>query len=212
MPKIYDITIPIHENMPAFPGDEKIFVCKNLMNVENGDPYSIKKLTLLTHTGTHVDVPSHFIPYGKNLDQIDLTNFIGLADVVKIKNDICVDLPEIQSFPFEAGTIVLFKTKNSFHWKENLKFIENFIYLTPDAAEYLVSKCIKAVGIDYLSIDKYNENSQAPTHLILLKNDIPIIEGLDLSEVPQGRYKLTCLPLKLTGVDGSPVRAILEEL
>ena len=76
MGKIYDVTIPVQEGMPSFPGDEKFYSISDVLIVENGDPYSLKKMTILTHTGTHVDVPSHFIPHAKNLDQIDLNKFI----------------------------------------------------------------------------------------------------------------------------------------
>lgn len=212
MKKIFDITIDVCETMPAFPGDEKIFVRQDILRVEKGDPYSIRKITMLTHTGTHIDAPSHFIPEGKNLEEVDLTTFIGPADVIEITDDESVKFDEIKKFPFEAGTIVLFKTKNSQLWKENKGFVANYVYVTPEVAKYLVDRKIKAVGIDYLSIDKYDDFSAPETHLILLGNNVPIIEGIDLSNVNPGRYKLFCLPLKMSGVDGSPVRAVLEEI
>lgn len=212
MTKIYDITIPMKDNMPAFPGDESFFDCKDILKVEEGDLYSIKRLTILTHTGTHLDAPSHFIQGAKNLSDFSLDKFVGIADVFEINDDEKIDFDELKKLPIEKNTIVLFKTKNSKLWAQNFKFYEKYIYITPEAALYLVEKDIKMVGIDYLSADKYDEIGTADTHHILLGNDIPILEGIDLSEVPAGRYKLTCLPLKLQNTDGAPVRAILEEI
>ena len=212
MGKIIDITIPMHENMPAFPGDEKVFTINHIMKVENGDPYSIKKLSMLTHTGTHIDFPCHYLPNGKTSNQIDLSKFIGIAEVIEITDNRKITLQEIKEFNFEPDTIVLFKTKNSSIWAKNIPFEENYIYLEADAAQYLVEKQVKTVGIDYLSIDPYIEGAKPLTHMALLSNDIPIIEGLDLSSVLPGRYRFTCLPLKIDNVDGSPARAILEEI
>lgn len=212
MSKIYDITIYMSEDMPAFPGDEKVFSVEDIMSVTSGDPYSIKKLTMLTHTGTHIDAPCHYIPDAKSIDELDLSKFIGLADVIEIQNTHCITLDDIKNHSFDPGIIALFKTNNSTIWQKNISFYENYIYLTQEAAAFLVEKNVKTVGIDYLSIDPYGEHIKPLTHLTLLNNNIPIIEGLDLSNVPQGRYKFTCLPLKIAGIDGSPARAILEEL
>ncbi|MEW5819732.1 MAG: cyclase family protein [Cyanobacteriota bacterium] len=212
MGNIYDITIPMHSDMPAFPGDEKVFEIYDILKVEQGDAYTIRKIKLLTHTGTHIDAPSHFIPHGRTLDQLDLSKFTGKAMVVKINNQEKVSIDEVGDLQIEPDIIILFKTRNSQIWKENKNFEEKYVYVTPETAQFLVEKKVKAVGIDYLSIDKYGEEVKPLVHLKLLENDIPIIEGLNLSEVSEGLYRFTCLPLKMIGVDGSPARAILEDL
>lgn len=212
MSRVYDITIYMADDMPAFPGDEKVFTISDIMSVESGDPYSIKKITMLTHTGTHIDAPCHYIPNAKSLDEIDLSHFVGIADVIEIQNPERITLDDIKNHSFEPGIIVLFKTNNSLIWQKNITFDVNYISLTPQAAQFLVENNVKTVGIDYLSIDPYGEHIKPLTHLTLLNNNIPIVEGLDLSNVPEGRYKFTCLPLKIAGIDGSPARAILEEL
>ena len=103
---------------------------------------------------------------------------------------------------------VLFKTRNSEYWEKKLPdFQTDFVALSPDAAQYLVDRGVKLVGIDYLSIAPYHQGLVA--HQILLKAGMVILEGLDLSNVSQGRYSLYCLPLKLAGSDGAPARAIL---
>jgi arylformamidase len=103
---------------------------------------------------------------------------------------------------------VLFRTRNSNYWESNRKtFIKGFVALTPKAAEYLIKRGVKLVGIDYLSIAPFDDPT--PTHKILLEAGIVILEGLNLTGVDQGRYTLYCLPLKLSGVEGAPARAIL---
>jgi arylformamidase len=212
MSKIYDITIEMHKTMPAFPGDEAVFQMQELMNVNKGDIYSIKKLSMLTHTGTHIDAPSHFIPNSKDLNDFHISTFKAPAKVIEINDREKITAEELENVNIKNNTYVLFKTHNSYRWKTTPHFIKDYTYLTPEAALILAHKGIRGVGIDYLSIDRYDETGSAEAHLILLKNDILIIEGLDLSEVPQGDYMLTCLPLKISGIDGSPVRAILEEI
>jgi arylformamidase len=104
----------------------------------------------------------------------------------------------------------LFKTRNSKFWlQDHSKFQTDFVALSPHGAQYLVDHGIKTVGIDYLSIAPYK--SSRPTHEILLKAGVFILEGVDLSEVSQGNYTLYCLPLNLQGVDGAPARAVLVQ-
>jgi arylformamidase len=103
---------------------------------------------------------------------------------------------------------LLFRTRNSNYWIENQKvFHTDFVALSPDAAQWLVNRGVKLVGIDYLSIAPFNDGQ--PTHDVLLKAGVVIVEGLDLSKISQGRYTLHCLPLKLAGSDGAPARVIL---
>jgi arylformamidase len=103
---------------------------------------------------------------------------------------------------------ILFKTRNSAYWHSKEKsFQSDFVGLSADAAQVMVDRGVKLVGIDYLSIAPYKQSR--PTHQILLNAGIIILEGLDLSAVSQGRYSLYCLPLKLVGSDGAPARAML---
>jgi arylformamidase len=102
---------------------------------------------------------------------------------------------------------VLFKTENSKHWQDG-KFFEEFVYLDPDGAQFLVERGVRLVGIDYLSIDKFNSESH-PSHFVLLQKNIVILEGLDLSAPPSGEYTLVALPLNLRNADGAPARVIL---
>jgi arylformamidase len=103
---------------------------------------------------------------------------------------------------------LLFKTRNSDIWaRAERNFQTDFVAVSPDGAQYLVDRGIRLVGIDYLSIAPYKQSR--PTHEILLKAGVFILEGINLTGVEQGRYSLYCLPLSLHGVDGAPARAIL---
>jgi arylformamidase len=103
---------------------------------------------------------------------------------------------------------VLFKTRNSDLWaRGETEFQTDFVALSADGAQYMVNRGVKLVGIDYLSIAPFEDG--APTHKILLKANVMVLEGLNLSEVSQGRYTFYCLPLNLQGVDGAPARAVL---
>jgi len=103
---------------------------------------------------------------------------------------------------------LLFKTRNSAYWTgENIRFHEDFVAISPEGAKFIVNHGIRLVGVDYLSVAPFAQ--PGPTHEILLEAGIVVIEGLNLSQVSQGRYSLYCLPLKIAGADGAPARAIL---
>jgi len=194
--------------MPVWPGDSGVEI-KLVSNMEEGANANVSHLSLGAHTGTHVDAPSHFIPGGETLDKIPLDHFIGEAEVF-VFEDVDIITPEdleelnLQDFPSR----VLFKTRNSQIWAAgNNQFQEDFVALSPEAAQYLVDLKVKLVGIDYLSIAPFKNSS--PTHKILLGAGIIALEGIDLSKISAGRYTLYCLPLKIEGVEGSPARAIL---
>ena len=104
---------------------------------------------------------------------------------------------------------MLLKTSNSELWCED-KFQKDFTYITEDGAAYLVETGVRLIGIDYLSVERYGTTNPA-THLTLLGAGIVVLEGLDLSGVKPGHFELICLPLLLTGADGSPCRAVLVE-
>src|SRR5262249_59046076 len=114
-------------------------------------------------------------------------------------------------FYVEGASRVLFKTRNSRLWRETNEFQKEFVYLETDAAEALVARGVKLVGIDSLSIEKFGFDKPT-THWTLLGNNVYIVEGLDLSEITPGDYELICLPLKIKDGDGGPARAVLRDL
>ncbi len=166
-------------------------------------------LCFSAHTGTHVDAPSHFLKDGKTIDTIALKKLIGqciVLDCTGLKEKITDQ--DLAQFEIKKNDIVLLKTKNS-ALPIDAPFDKNFVYVGKNAAAYLVSRQIKAIGIDYLGIERNQPKHE--THKLFLQNDVPIIEGLRLEGVPSKRYDFFCLPLKLIGLEAAPARAILIE-
>lgn len=209
--KIYDVTVPISENIPIFPGDPKVKI-EVFSSLENGDSANVSQVFCCAHTATHVDAPSHFIEGGKKIDELDLDKLVGICRVVELdKNVMAITAEHVENL--DNVKRVLFKTRNSQFWNEFEKgFREDFTYIKPEAARILVDKGIKLVGIDYLSVDK-SDSVDFPTHKTLLEKEVVIIEGLDLHEVSAGDYEIICLPLKIQGGtgDGAPARTVLRQ-
>lgn len=210
MMKIYDITVPISPELPVYPGDPPIELDR-VMSLENGDIANVSRLCCSTHIGTHVDPPSHFIPGAMTLDQLPLETLIGPAKVVDTGDAPFIDAAVLNRCELNGATRVLFKTRNSKFWPQEKIFREDFVYVEPDAARLLVERGVQLVGIDYLSVEKFNFDQPA-THLVLLGAGVVIVEGLALQNIRPGDYELVCLPLKIKDGDGSPARVVLREL
>ena len=172
--------------------------------------YSSEVMFLSTHTGTHIDAPSHFIPNSRTIDKIKVSRFVSRSILIKIpkKADQQITLNDIINCKIHANDTVVFATG----WEKRFKndnYMMNNPGLSLDAAEYLVSNRVNAVAIDGPSIDRGIDNN-FDIHSALLSNDIPIIENLcnleELSSVKS--FTLIVNPLKLVGASGSPVRAI----
>ena len=205
--KITDISRPIYPGMTVWPKDENVKVIE-LSSIKKGSKYNLSAIKMGSHTGTHIDAPLHFIDEGNHIGGLDLSRFIGKAHVFEVHSKECVSKNDIIKFPIPENGIVLFKTLNS-NEPIDRPFNKKYIYLDISAAQYLVEKKVRTIGIDYLSIEKFN-NPGFPVHNLLLSNDIGIIEGLYLKNVSEGSYFLSCLPLKIENVEGSPARAILS--
>ena len=207
MSKIFDVTVPLSAEVPTFPGDPP-FLIESLYRIANGDPYNVARISLGTHSGTHIDAPYHFLADGQTVDQLPLEILMGKARVVELAARDKIERAELEARNLRDDIRVLLKTRMSGQLRQP-RFQEDFVYLTPDAATYLVQAGIKLVGIDYLSLEKYGSTDYAAHH-VLLKAGVVIIEGLDLSDVEPGEYDMTCLPLRIVGADGAPARVILR--
>jgi len=208
--KLYDISMEIKGNMIGYPGNPKASVTRI-----NGIPNSstnVSRLIMGTHTGTHVDARKHIENKGQGVDKIPLRNYYGkckVLDLRQVKFGNGIEKQHLKKFNISKGDIILLKTKNSSTGYK--KFRKDFIYLSEDAAKYLVKKRITTVGIDYLSIQKFRTGYCA-AHCVFLKKNIPIFEGLDFSKVKPGSYVFVGLPLKIKDGDGAPARAILVDI
>ena len=203
-----DISIPLRNGMPSWPYNPPVHIDQT-MDLARGDEATVSRITIGSHTGTHMDAPSHFIPSGAAMDEMPLDATIGPAQVIEIENPLAITVEELRRHPINVGERLLFKTRNSARaWGEH-DFMEDFVYLATDAARWLVERCVRAVGVDYLSVGGYNKNGPE-VHRVLLEQNIWIMEGLDLSGASAGFYDLICLPLKILGGDGAPARAVLR--
>jgi arylformamidase len=156
------------------------------------------------HTGTHIEFPLHMLEKGNNSNTENLNLLIGEAKVFDLTNiQEKISLDDIKTLNINENDFIIFKTRNSF----TETFDYNFVYLTEDAAKYLAQQKIRGVGIDALGIERAQTGH--PAHKIMLSNNIIILEGLRLKDVPEGVYELFCLPLKIANVEALPVRAIL---
>ena len=206
MPTIYDISAPIEPGLHTWPGDPPL-ILERYLKMEHGDPVNATRFGASVHIGTHIDAPWHFLADGATIDAIPLEQLIGPAEVVDLTHAqaITAEVLEAAAIPQDAQRL-LFKTRNAALW-ERPTFQEDFVAVTADGAQWLVEHSVRLVGIDYLSIAPFYD--PVPTHQILLRAGVVIIEGLYLNAVPAGHYTLYCLPLRLQGAEAAPARAIL---
>ncbi|MGI8588361.1 MAG: cyclase family protein [Chloroflexia bacterium] len=207
--KIYDISLPVYTGMVHWPDNPPV-VLERALSIDKGDAANVSKLSAGVHTGTHVDAPVHFIPGGADTESLDLGVLVGPALVVHLGDevgDITASVLDRAGIP--AGTErVLFRTRNSKYWARDADtFHDDFVAVRDDGAKWLVEHGLRLVGVDYLSVAPFDDG--APTHRTLLQAGVIPLEGLNLDGIAGGIYQLVCLPLKLRGSDGAPVRAIL---
>ena len=207
---IYDVSVPLFPAMVGWPGDPEFEMSAEARIPEDG--YSLSRICMGTHTGTHVDAPRHVVEYGKHIDQIPLDVLIGRALVAEVKppKGWAIQPEDLIDAGVPRGcSRVLFKTSNSDLWAPGPHDFEPFfVHLSEKTARWLVESGAKLVGIDYMSVDGMQEKP-LPAHHVLLEAGVVIIENLDLSHVPPGVYDLIALPLKLLNADGAPARVVL---
>jgi len=207
MMKIFDISWPISTATTGYK-DKNVVEFEEVKNFTR-DGARETTIRLSTHTGTHVDAPSHFLKDGITIDQMKPDRFVGpckVLDLTDVSEHITRNRLEEHDDKINENDIILLKTINS-DKSPTEKFSPTFVYLEHTGALYLAEKKIKAVGIDYLGIERSQEGH--PTHINLMEADICIIEGLRLGHVPAGDYFCVCLPLYTIGLEAAPARAIL---
>jgi len=200
--KIIDISLSLSEQTIIYPGNPKVDI-----KIIKGKTSTHSEITIGSHTGTHMDAPGHVFENSTGVDNVDLGKIVGecrVLDMTRVKEAIGID--DLKKEKIKKGERILVKTRNSKRGFE--QFYDNYIYLDGVAAEFLAKKKISLFGIDYLSVKKRGGPDNRP-HTELLKNGVAIFEGLDLSKVKPGKYFFVGLPLKFTGLDGAPARAIL---
>jgi arylformamidase len=191
---IYDISVPLGDWTPVYPGDRPVSI-NRASDLDRGDEFTLSEVAMSAHAGTHVDAPAHFIAGGASIDALALDVMVGEALLVDVPNAgaITADLLGRLAIPPDTTRLLLRTSDTS--------------ALSECGAHRLVDASVKLVGIDAMSIG-FSDQSEA-VHRILLAAGVVIVESLNLAGVPPGEHRLICLPLKLTGAEGAPARAIL---
>jgi len=202
--KIHDITAPLSGATPAYPGDPHVEIVPHT-GMAGGDSCSVHRITLSSHSGTHLDAPSHYIPGATTIDRIPPERLIGEALVTDLSGIGRIGPQDLEEI-LRDNRMVLLKTRKN---PPPAVFDPRHSFITEPAAHLLVRRGTLLVGIDTPSIEEHD--GDGTVHRLLLENGVLILEGIDLSRVSPGKYDLVCLPLPLAGCDGSPVRALLIE-
>lgn len=188
--KIYDISQEVFSCAvyPGNPEPEKV----TLSSTAEGDLYNLSSFAMCAHNGTHIDAPFHFLHNGKTVDQMDLTHFVGDCFVARHEGDVTA----------EDAHAILQKANGA----ERI-LIGGKATVTAEAAEVFATSGIKLLGNEGQTVGP--EDAPMQVHLILLRREVALLEGIVLADVPEGHYFLSAAPLNLSGCDGAPCRACL---
>lgn len=216
---LIDVTRPIRPDMAVFPGDPSPELLWD-SRIEEGAVAALSSWRLGSHTGTHVDAPSHFILGGGNLGSVPLDALVGECQVIDVEDDAglvtAVNIMRAHDWKRDPCDRVLLRTRNSLR-EDKSCFDSGYVALDTSAVDLLIALEVGTVGIDDLSVERYvDETSEPdydyPVHQRLLGSGVTIIEGLDLSDVTAGKYRLICLPLSTPDTEAAPARVVLETL
>jgi arylformamidase len=205
--RIIDLSHTIEEGMPVYPGTEKP-VIRKISSIDD-DGFLENYFSISTHTGTHLDVPAHLFTGGKTLECIEAPSFFGKAARIDCRNMQQISKTLIKDTLKHSALpdFLLFFTGWDSLWGEE-KYFQGYPILDKNAAEFIASCPLKGIGIDAASFDAFND-TELRNHKILIKKNLLLIENLcNLVGLPEKEFFFSCFPLKIRGVDGSPVRAI----
>jgi arylformamidase len=207
MPRLWDISPPVHERSPVFPGDAPYAQAWNA-RIGPGCPVNVATLTLSPHTGAHADAPLHYDEAGAAIGAVDLAPYLGRCRVIHaIGRGALVEWTHLAHALAGLPPRVLVRTyaRQPAGWDPHLPAF------APQTVERLADAGVRLIGIDSASIDPA-ESKELPSHQAVRRRGLRVLENLLLDDVPEGDYELIALPLKLTSADASPVRAVLREL
>jgi arylformamidase len=180
--------------------------------VDRGDKATMSQININSHNGTHIDSPLHFIRGGSSIDQMPLDTTIGPARVLEIKDRESLKVKELETYKIKPGERLLFKSRNSDYAYKSDKFVEDYVYMTGEAAHYLADIKPRLIGWDYITIgNSLDQANIGETHETLLKAGVYILEMINLSGVKPGNYEMLCLTLRMERGDAGPCRAIIRK-
>jgi arylformamidase len=204
--KIFDISLSLSpETIHWVTGTPLELIERKRMS--RGDTNNSSSIHTSVHAGTHIDAPFHFVPNGVTIESLPLDVFIGPARVCAVDTGSHITAADVAKLGLEGERRVLFKTRNSGLLLKGV-YDPTFAAFSVDGAKALVDLGLQLVGLDYLSAAHADE--QVAVHRAFLDHGVLLLEGVELSQVPPGRYELICPPVKLSGSDGAPCRALLR--
>lgn len=204
-----DLSVPLHSGMVHWPGDPEPNFGR-ILEMEAGADANVTFCRLGAHTGTHMDAPCHFVRGGAGIDSFPLEIGIGPARVLEMAPDCdVIGRRQLEAKGVRGGERLLLKTRNSAKRWDDREFERDYVGLDASAGAFLAEQGVRLVGVDYLSVGVFDGDGPE-THRLLLGGGVWILEGLNLSQVREGSYDLVCLPLRITGSDGSPARVAVR--
>jgi arylformamidase len=211
--KIWDISRTLSNDLAEWPGDEP-FRHRVTSEIAKGGTVNLSAITTSVHNGTHADAQFHFDANGASIEKALLEMYLGRATVVDLSvafhqptEKHLITREDLRSHAEEiaATSRLLVKTGR---WRDSTVFPAKIPVIAADVPAWLQKNGVKLLGIDLPSMDELDSKS-LQNHHALARARIAIIESLDLTDVPAGSYNFAALPLKITGADGAPVRAVL---
>jgi arylformamidase len=203
-----DITLPVREEYPAWPGDRP-FQRRVDAVIGEGSDCNLSSISCSVHFGTHLDAPYHFIAGGRSVEQLDLGLLIGDCLVVEVAREAgIIEVADLQGL-VPAGTLrLLVKTINSLRVNDRV-FHTDYLAFSPKAVTWLLEQGVRLLGLDYYSIGPFGDVGETVHQIFFRDHQTIAVEGIDLGLVSPGEYQLICLPMKLVGADGAPCRLVL---
>jgi arylformamidase len=207
---IWDISPTISAAIPVWPGDTP-FTVETTWAIGDGCPVHVSKISMTTHLGAHTDAPSHYDPQGLAIDAVALTPYLGPCRVIDCRGKALVDVDDVAHALDTATPLpprVLLRTYAS---APTAAWDPHFPAIAPALIAMLAGRGVILIGTDAASLDP-QDSKTLDAHHAVRRHRMAILEGVVLDGVPEGDYELIALPLKLAGLDASPVRAILRAL
>jgi arylformamidase len=203
--KIYDVSLHLHDGLASWPGDAP-YRFHWSWERSKGASVNVGQASLSVHAGTHADAPYHFDDNGATIEAVPLTAYLGPACVIDVRGQTIIQRETLTKFDPNLTPRLLLRTEV---WTDHSRFPESIPIIAPDVPDWLGKCGVVLLGVDVPSVDAI-DSKDLVNHHALGRHGIAILESLFLKDVPEGIYELIALPLRLTGADGAPVRAILR--
>ncbi|HYC76334.1 MAG TPA: cyclase family protein [Planctomycetota bacterium] len=205
--RLYDVSRRIDEKTAVWPGDT-VFARRHVMTIAGGCSCNVSTVTLSLHTGTHADAPSHYVEGAPSIDQVDLSRYVGLCRVLTPTSADALRPADLAGLDLAAEERILVRSPRPLRDDE---WRDDFFYCSAEAADLIARSGLRLLGLESPSMD-FMQSKELRAHKTLHGAGVAILESLDLSPVPDGRYELLAAPLKLAGADAAPLRALLRDL